>query len=199
MTQTTKPATEGGGAVAVERRSRFATLDWRRYVIYIGFVVVFIFFADTARRPRLPVPEQPAEHLPADRDHHRHRGRHDLCDRLCRDRPQRRLGRRPRERSDGHGHGQLGRSRWGHCRPLGWRGGRLHQRRVGQPVSDPLVPGHPRHARHRGRPGAVDHRLRTAANPVLRLQPGLRLAATSVPSPAWWCGWRSSSPSGRSC
>ena len=45
MTQTTKPATEGGGAVAVERRSRFATLDWRRYVIYIGFVVVFIFFA----------------------------------------------------------------------------------------------------------------------------------------------------------
>ena len=45
MTQTTKPATEGGGAVAVERRSRFATLDWRRYVIYIGFVVIFIFFA----------------------------------------------------------------------------------------------------------------------------------------------------------
>jgi ribose transport system permease protein len=45
MTQTTKPATEGGGAVAVARRSRFATLDWRRYVIYIGFVVVFIFFA----------------------------------------------------------------------------------------------------------------------------------------------------------
>src|SRR5215213_4887865 len=45
MTQTTKPATEGGAAVAVERRSRFATLDWRRYVIYIGFVVIFIFFA----------------------------------------------------------------------------------------------------------------------------------------------------------
>ena len=45
MTQTTKPATKGGGAVAVERRSRFAALDWRRYVIYIGFVVIFIFFA----------------------------------------------------------------------------------------------------------------------------------------------------------
>jgi ribose transport system permease protein len=45
VTQTTKPATERGGAVAVERRSRFATLDWRRYVIYIGFVVIFIFFA----------------------------------------------------------------------------------------------------------------------------------------------------------
>ena len=45
MTQTTKPATERGGAVAVERRSWFATLDWRRYVIYIGFVVIFIFFA----------------------------------------------------------------------------------------------------------------------------------------------------------
>ncbi|MCW2805792.1 MAG: monosaccharide transporter rane protein family [Propionibacteriaceae bacterium] len=45
MTQTAKPATEGGGAVADQRRGRFATLEWRRYVIYIGFVVIFIFFA----------------------------------------------------------------------------------------------------------------------------------------------------------
>jgi ribose transport system permease protein len=45
VTQTAKPATEGGGAVADQRRGRFATLEWRRYVIYIGFVVIFIFFA----------------------------------------------------------------------------------------------------------------------------------------------------------
>ena len=46
MTQTTKPpATGGAGVAAPDRRSWFATLDWRRYVIYIGFVVVFLFFA----------------------------------------------------------------------------------------------------------------------------------------------------------
>ena len=46
MTQTTKPPeTEGAAAVAVERRNWLKTVDWRRYVIYIGFVVVFIFFA----------------------------------------------------------------------------------------------------------------------------------------------------------
>ena len=46
MTQTTKPPATGGAAVATtERRGWFRTLDWRRYVIYIGFVVVFIFFA----------------------------------------------------------------------------------------------------------------------------------------------------------
>jgi ribose transport system permease protein len=46
VTQTTKPPeTEGAAAVAVERRNWLKTVDWRRYVIYIGFVVVFIFFA----------------------------------------------------------------------------------------------------------------------------------------------------------
>ncbi|HSU35362.1 MAG TPA: ABC transporter permease, partial [Propionibacteriaceae bacterium] len=46
MTQITKPpATGGAGVAAPDRRSWFATLDWRRYVIYIGFVVVFLFFA----------------------------------------------------------------------------------------------------------------------------------------------------------
>jgi ribose transport system permease protein len=49
VTQTTKPPATGpasGAAVATaERPSWFRTLDWRRYVIYIGFVVVFIFFA----------------------------------------------------------------------------------------------------------------------------------------------------------
>ncbi len=36
-------APEPGGLAAV--RGRFGELDWRRYVIYIGFVVVFAFFA----------------------------------------------------------------------------------------------------------------------------------------------------------
>ncbi len=36
-------APESGGLAAV--RGRFGELDWRRYVIYIGFVVVFAFFA----------------------------------------------------------------------------------------------------------------------------------------------------------
>jgi ribose transport system permease protein len=36
-------APESGGLTAV--RGRFGELDWRRYVIYIGFVVVFAFFA----------------------------------------------------------------------------------------------------------------------------------------------------------
>ncbi len=36
------PAAAGGTA---EQPGRFADLDWRRYVIYIGFVVVFLFFA----------------------------------------------------------------------------------------------------------------------------------------------------------
>jgi ribose transport system permease protein len=41
-TSTLSPA--GGGGTA-DQPSRLANLDWRRYVIYIGFVVVFIFFA----------------------------------------------------------------------------------------------------------------------------------------------------------
>jgi ribose transport system permease protein len=46
VTQTAKPAqTEGAAAVAAEQPSWLARLDWRRYVIYIGFVVIFIFFA----------------------------------------------------------------------------------------------------------------------------------------------------------
>ena len=44
MTQTTKPPATGG-ARRPERRAGSQQLDWRRYVIYIGFVVVFVFFA----------------------------------------------------------------------------------------------------------------------------------------------------------
>jgi ribose transport system permease protein len=47
MTQTTNPPTNSAGTAvaALEKPNRFANLDWRRYVIYIGFVVVFLFFA----------------------------------------------------------------------------------------------------------------------------------------------------------
>ena len=34
--------------------ARLKTLDWRRYVIYIGFVVIFVFFAVTLGRRGLP-------------------------------------------------------------------------------------------------------------------------------------------------
>jgi ribose transport system permease protein len=40
-TTATAPSNRGEGSVA----ARLKTLDWRRYVIYIGFVVIFIFFA----------------------------------------------------------------------------------------------------------------------------------------------------------
>src|ERR671933_1715428 len=47
MAHNTTTTATTGEATAVDRRGlgRFADLDWRRYVIYIGFVVVFLFFA----------------------------------------------------------------------------------------------------------------------------------------------------------
>jgi ribose transport system permease protein len=47
MTHTTAPTAPAGEAVPAGRRGlgRIGELDWRRYVIYIGFVVVFLFFA----------------------------------------------------------------------------------------------------------------------------------------------------------
>jgi ribose transport system permease protein len=47
MTHTTAPAAPAGEAVPARPRglARLGELDWRRYVIYIGFVVVFLFFA----------------------------------------------------------------------------------------------------------------------------------------------------------
>lgn len=44
MTQTATPTTDSSTA---RGKKPFADLDWRRYVIYIGFAVVFIFFAIT--------------------------------------------------------------------------------------------------------------------------------------------------------
>jgi ribose transport system permease protein len=43
MTQTATPPS----TTTAERKSPLANLDWRRYVIYIGFAVVFLFFAIT--------------------------------------------------------------------------------------------------------------------------------------------------------
>ncbi|HEY3003681.1 MAG TPA: ABC transporter permease [Kribbellaceae bacterium] len=47
----TSPAPEAGAETGDDRwRGALAGLDWRRYVIYIGFVVVFLFFAATLGR-----------------------------------------------------------------------------------------------------------------------------------------------------
>ena len=43
MTQTATPPSTANP----ERKNPLANLDWRRYVIYIGFAVVFLFFAIT--------------------------------------------------------------------------------------------------------------------------------------------------------
>src|SRR5919202_265053 len=47
MAHNTTTTATTGEATAVDRRGlgRIRELDWRRYVIYIGFVVVFLFFA----------------------------------------------------------------------------------------------------------------------------------------------------------
>src|SRR3954447_19304418 len=47
MTHTTTPTASAGEAAPARPRglARIGELDWRRYVIYIGFVVVFLFFA----------------------------------------------------------------------------------------------------------------------------------------------------------
>jgi ribose transport system permease protein len=45
MTQTATPPS----TTTLERKNPLANLDWRRYVIYIGFAVVFLFFAITLR------------------------------------------------------------------------------------------------------------------------------------------------------
>src|SRR3712207_4694418 len=46
MATTTPPATTDGGA-ATSRSSFLQGLDWRRYIIYIGFALVFLVFAAT--------------------------------------------------------------------------------------------------------------------------------------------------------
>ena len=160
---------------AAERRSWFATLDWRRYVIYIGFVVVFLFFAVLlgdqgflSANNLLNILRQTATitviavgmtYVIA-------------CAEI--------------DLSVGSVAGlasvvtAMAVANYGVVAGVlaglaGRRRGRLHQRRSGRLLEHPVLPGHARHARHRGRHGAVDHRLRAAADPVRRLQPGLRL------------------------
>ena len=176
MTQTTKPPATGGAAVAaVDRRSWFATLDWRRYVIYIGFVVVFLFFAVLlgdqgflSANNLLNILRQTATitviavamtYVIA-------------CAEI--------------DLSVGSVAGlasvvtAMAVANWGVVAgvlaglAVGVVVGSINGALVGR-AEHPLVPGHARHARDRGRHGAVDHRLRAAADPVLRLQPRLRL------------------------
>ncbi len=47
MATTTSPSTATGSGAAATRSSFLQGLDWRRYIIYIGFVLVFIAFAAT--------------------------------------------------------------------------------------------------------------------------------------------------------
>jgi ribose transport system permease protein len=47
MTQTATPPSTTPSTTNPERKNPLANLDWRRYVIYIGFAVVFLFFAIT--------------------------------------------------------------------------------------------------------------------------------------------------------
>jgi ribose transport system permease protein len=46
-TTTSTPAATGRGTVAASRGSFLQGLDWRRYIIYIGFALVFVAFAVT--------------------------------------------------------------------------------------------------------------------------------------------------------
>jgi ribose transport system permease protein len=47
MTQTATPPSTTNPTTNPERKNPLANLDWRRYVIYMGFAVVFLFFAIT--------------------------------------------------------------------------------------------------------------------------------------------------------
>ena len=47
MSTTTGAGTEAPPTTAASRSGAFGSLDWRRYIIYIGFVVVFAAFAVT--------------------------------------------------------------------------------------------------------------------------------------------------------
>src|SRR3712207_4165992 len=47
MATTTSPSTATGNGAAAAGSSFLHGLDWRRYIIYIGFVLVFIAFAAT--------------------------------------------------------------------------------------------------------------------------------------------------------
>ena len=169
-------------------------LDWRRYVIYIGFVVVFLFFAVLlgdhgflSSNNLLNIFRQSATitMIAVGMTYVIACAEIDL---------QRRVGGRASPASSPPwriaDYGLLPGILAG---LLVGSGGRRHQRRAGQPAQHPVLPGHPRHARHRRRGGAVDHRLRAAADPDRRLQPDLRWRQLRPrPRPARLDGDRSS-------
>ena len=171
MTQTATPPS----TTNPERKNPLANLDWRRYVIYIGFAVVFLFFAITlgddgflTGNNLLNIVRQTATvtiiavgmtyviaAAEIDLERRRHswpgqcRHRHDHRQLRCLPRHPGRAGRRG--------------------------GGRLRQRRAGRNAEDPLILGHTRDARHRSRCGPVDHQVGAATDPVRPLQQGLRV------------------------
>ena len=51
------------------RKALSALSNWRDYIIYIGFVAIFIVFAATLGGTRLPRSQQSPEHRPPDRHH----------------------------------------------------------------------------------------------------------------------------------
>ena len=116
MTQTATPPS----TTNPERKNPLANLDWRRYVIYIGFAVVFLFFAITlgddgflTGNNLLNIVRQTATS--------RHRGRHDLRHRRRPDRSERRRHGWPGQCRHRHDHRQLGvfLASWQGC-PSGW-------------------------------------------------------------------------------
>ena len=73
------------------RKTPSPLANWRDYIIYIGFVAIFIIFAATLGQRGFLDPQQPPQHHPPDR-HYRGRVRgDDLCARDCGDRS---VGRR---------------------------------------------------------------------------------------------------------
>ena len=63
---------------ATTRQTASALANWRDYIIYIGFVVIFLVFAATLGEQGLPRSQQPAQHHPPDRDHRGRVGDDDL-------------------------------------------------------------------------------------------------------------------------
>ena len=59
-------------------RQPSALANWRDYIIYIGFVVIFLVFAATLGEQGLPRSQQPAQYHPPDGDHRGHVGDDDL-------------------------------------------------------------------------------------------------------------------------
>ena len=86
------PADAGVATSSTSLLDSLKRVDWHRYVIYIAFVVVFLFFSVLLGDQGFLTPEQPAQHPASDSHDHGDRRRDDLRDRVCGDRPLRRVG-----------------------------------------------------------------------------------------------------------